>query len=165
MRTLAIDPTTSGFGFVVLEGSERLVDWGLGRLERPDNLLYQKRIEKLLDRVHPQILVLEDMRDSRRGDRAITWGEIAAKSATKRGIKVENVSRAGVSRHFASSGKTRFEVAVAISRFFPELAPSLPKKRRIWESEDRRMAIFTAASFALTFLRTAERKRDEYNLR
>jgi hypothetical protein len=155
MRTLAIDPTTSGFGFVVLEGSERLVDWGLGCLATPDDALYQERIEKLLDRVQPQAIVLEDMRDSRRGDRAITWAQLAAKCAKKRGIQVERVSRAEVSRHFASSGTTRWEIGVAISRRFPELAPTLPKKRRIWESEDRRMTIFAAASFALTFLRKA----------
>jgi len=155
MRTLAIDPTTSGFGFVVLEGSTRLVDWGLGCLATPDDALYQQRIERLLDRMQPQLLVLEDMRDSRRGDRAVAWAQLAAKSATKRGIKVEKVKRAEVSRHFASSGKARWEIGVAISRRFPELAPSLPKKRRIWESEDRRMAIFAAASFALTFLRAA----------
>lgn len=155
MRTLAIDPTTSGFGFVVLEGSKRLVDWGLGCLATPDDALYQKRIEKLLDRVQPQLLILEDMRDSRRGDRAIAWAQLAATCARKRGITVEKVNRAEVSKHFASSGKTRWEIGVAISRRFPELAPSLPKKRRIWESEDRRMAIFAAASFALTFLSTA----------
>lgn len=155
MRTLALDPTTSGFGFVVLEGSKRLVDWGLGCLEKPDDSFYQKRIEKLLDRTQPQLLVLEDMRDSRRGDRAIAWAQLAVRCATKRGIEVERISRAEVSRHFASSGKTRWEVAFVISRRFPELAPSLPKKRRIWESEDRRMAIFAAASFALAFLRTA----------
>jgi hypothetical protein len=157
MRTLAIDPTTSGFGFVVLEGSERLVDWGLGRLERPDDSLFQKRVEKLLDRVAPQVLVLEDMEDSRRGERATAWARLANQSAAKRGIRVEKVGRREVSEHFATSGKTRWEVGLAISRFFPELAPSLPKKRRIWESEDRRMTIFTAASFALTFLRRAER--------
>ena len=158
MRTLAIDPTTSGFGFVVLEGSERLVDWGLGRLEKPEDTLFQKRIEKLLDRTAPQVLVLEDMHDSRRGERAIAWARIALKSAAKRGIRVERVGRAEVSERFATSGKTRWEVGLAISRFFPELAPSLPTKRRIWESEDRRMTIFTAASFALTFLRRADRK-------
>jgi Holliday junction resolvasome RuvABC endonuclease subunit len=155
MRTIAIDPTTSGFGFVVLERSKRLVDWGLGCLAKPDDALYQQRIEKILDRAQPQLLVLEDMRDSRRGDRAVTWAQIAAKCAKKRGIQVERVSRAEVSQHFASSGKTRWKVAALISRRFPELAPSLPKKRRIWESEDRRMAIFAAASFALTFLRVA----------
>lgn len=155
MRTLAIDPTTAGFGFVACEGSDRLVDWGLARLEQPDAILYQKRVEKLLDRVRPQVLVLEDMRDSRRGDRATAWAQLAGKCARKRGIRVERVKRAEVSRHFASSGKTRWRVAVAISHLFPELAPSLPKKRRIWESEDRRMAIFAAASFALTFLRRA----------
>lgn len=153
MRTLAIDPTTSGFGFVVIEGSGRLVDWGLTRLREPDAGSFRERIEKLLDRMQPQLLVLEDMHDSRRGERAITWARLAQMCAQKRGIQVEKVGRAEVAEHFVSSGATRWDIGLAISRFFPELAPSLPKKRRIWESEDRRMAIFTAASFALTILR------------
>src|SRR6185295_18440006 len=102
-RTLAIDPTTSGFGFVLLEGSERLVDWGLGRLAKPDDSLFQKRVEKLLDRTAPQVLVLEDMEDSRRGERATAWARLAERSATKRGIRVERVGRAEVSERFASS--------------------------------------------------------------
>lgn len=123
MRTLAIDPTTSGFGFVVLEGSERLVDWGLGRLEKPEDSLFEKRIEKLLDRVAPQLLVLEDMEDSRRGERAITWARLAQMCAAKRGIRVERIGRAEVSERFGSSGKSRWEVGLAISRFFPEDSP------------------------------------------
>jgi hypothetical protein len=27
-RVLAIDPTHRGFGYVILEGPERLIDWG-----------------------------------------------------------------------------------------------------------------------------------------
>ena len=28
-RVLAIDPTTKGFGFAIMEGPERLIDWGV----------------------------------------------------------------------------------------------------------------------------------------
>jgi len=29
IRVLAIDPSTRGFGFAVLEGPSRLIDWGV----------------------------------------------------------------------------------------------------------------------------------------
>jgi len=29
IRVLAIDPSTRGFGFAVLEGPDRLIDWGV----------------------------------------------------------------------------------------------------------------------------------------
>lgn len=152
IRTLAVDPTTSGFGFAALEGSENLVDWGLAHMAVQTETSYRARIEKLLDRVRPQLLVIEDMKGSRRSDRAMRRAQIAARTARTRGIEVTRVTRAQVSENFAASGTTRWEVAVAVSRRFPELAPSLPKKRRIWETEDRRMAIFVALSFALTAL-------------
>jgi hypothetical protein len=150
VRTLAVDPTTSGFGFAVLEGSKLLVDWGLAHMAVQDDGAYRARIEKLLDRVRPQLLVVENMKGSRRSDRAVRRAQIAARAARARGIEVERVTRAQVSQKFAASGMTRWEVAVAVSHWFPELSPSLPKKRRIWETEDRRMAIFVAASLALS---------------
>lgn len=154
VRTLALDPTTPGFAFAALEGSGRLVDWGLVHMAAQDAGAYRSRIEKLLDRVNPQVLVVEDMHGSRRSGRAPRRADIAEKCARARGIEVKRVSRTDVKQMFAASGTTKWEIAVAVSRLFPELSPSLPKKRRIWETEDRRMAIFSAASFALTFLRT-----------
>lgn len=156
IRTLAVDPTTSGFGFSVLEGSEHLVDWGLAHMAVQDDSVYRARIEKLLDRARPQLLVVEDMKGSRRSNRAVRRAQIVARAARARGIEVQKVTRAQVSEKFAGSGTTRWDVAVAVSRWFQELAPSLPKKRRIWETEDRRMAIFVAASLALTALRARE---------
>ena len=36
-RVLAIDPSTRGFGFAVLEGLEKLVDWGVTRMIKTDD--------------------------------------------------------------------------------------------------------------------------------
>ncbi len=36
-RVLAIDPNSRGFGFAVLEGGARLIDWGIRDTGRADN--------------------------------------------------------------------------------------------------------------------------------
>ena len=53
---------------------------------------------------------------------------------------------------FSETGAvTKHEIAQVLAKDFPELAPRLPPVRRIWMTEDCRMAIFDAASLALTF--------------
>ena len=53
--------------------------------------------------------------------------------------------------------RSKDDVAAAVARMVPELAPSLPCRRRIWESEHYAMAIFEAAALALThFARCGE---------
>jgi hypothetical protein len=36
-RVLSIDPTHRGFGYVVLEGSEHLIDWGVRHVQGSKN--------------------------------------------------------------------------------------------------------------------------------
>jgi len=43
------------------------------------------------------------------------------------------------------------EIAGAIAKRFPELAPRLPRFRKPWMSEDYRMSIFDAVGLAITF--------------
>ena len=69
-RILAIDPINRGFGFVVLEGPEYLVDWGVKEVPNNKNAHALWAIENLIGRYQPDKLVVEDYtsRDSRR-----TW--------------------------------------------------------------------------------------------
>ena len=60
IRVLAIDPSTRGFGFAVLEGPERLIDWGVKETKIDKN----KRTLKL-DRGFDRPISTD--RDCRRG--------------------------------------------------------------------------------------------------
>jgi hypothetical protein len=65
---------------------------------------------------------------------------------------VRSFSRVKVKLVFSESGaQTKQEIAVAIAKRFPELAPRLPRFRKPWMSEDYRMSIFDAVGFGLTF--------------
>ena len=156
-RTLAIDPSNKGFGFAVLEGTERLLDWGVAQVWSQNDQEFLTRLEGLVDKYRPQLLVVEHPMDSRRGPRAQRWLREARAYAESRSIRTAHVSRVQVRREFESSGVTKFEIAVALSRLFPELAERLPQKRTLWTSEDERMNIFDAVSFGLTALIKAAR--------
>lgn len=151
LRVVAIDPTTRGFAYAVLEGPENLIDWGLVHvLVRTDaNVL--SRVEQILDRCVPDLLVVEDGRGTKRRERAQRLIKSIENLAKRRTLPVVHVSRSRV-RQVLSPASTKQEVAEAIARTFPELAPRLPRFRKPWMSEDERMNIFDAVSLALAAL-------------
>lgn len=69
-RAVSIDPTRLGLAYAVLEGSGRLVDWGIVELPDRTQESFVRRVSSLLDYFEPQILVLEDGRSTRRKARA-----------------------------------------------------------------------------------------------
>ena len=44
---------------------------------------------------------------------------------------------------------SRDDIAAAISKSVPALGHHLPRRRRQWDGEDRRLSVFTAAALAL----------------
>lgn len=161
-RVLAIDPSTRGFGFAVLEGPDRLIDWGVKETKKNKNARSLKLIEDLIDRYLPSVIVVEDYRGkgSRRCHRIQELINDISKLASKRQIKVRSFSRAKVKQTFSESGASnKQEIATAVARRFPELAPRLPRFRKPWMSEDYRMSIFDAVSFGLTFFHVDSKRK------
>lgn len=151
--TLALDTTSEGFAFAVLQGSETLLDWACSEVSKKKSEAWRERVDKLLARYVPDLLVLPDVEDSRRGRWAKRFTLDMESLAHERGIAVRRVSRREAQEMFADSGTTKYEIAVAIASLFPELEPRLPRQRKPWMSEDKRMSIFDAMSFALVALR------------
>lgn len=152
LRVVAIDPTTRGFAYAVLEGEESLIDWGLVHvfLRTDANLLF--RVEQILNRCHPDLLVVEDGRGTRRRQRARHIIKRIEELAKRRGLPVARVSRSCV-REALKPAFTKDDIALAVASIFPELGPRLPRPRdRSWKTEDERMNIFDAVSLALAAL-------------
>ncbi len=150
-RVLAIDPFSRGVGFAVLEGPERLIDWGLKTTGRADNGKAIRAIEALVARFQPDVLAVEDSDEIgwRRCGRVqqLLAGIVSAKS---RRLPVRLVSR----HQLCAIGplpqaSTKYGRACLLAERFPELQPSLPRFRKPWMSEDDRMAIFDAVGFAV----------------
>src|SRR5438093_11912053 len=94
IRVLAIDPSTRGFGFAVLEGPNRLIDWGVKETKKNKNARTLKLIEDLIDLYLPSVMVVEDYagKGSRRCRRIQGLINDISKLATKRKIRVRSFS-------------------------------------------------------------------------
>ncbi len=144
-RILGIDPSTTGFGFAVLEGNNRLVDWGLATLYSKDDEELLVRIDTLVRQYTPTAIALEDVTGRKKGVRNIRRLAQVRAYMEQRGIRCVLVSRADI--RFAlglAEFATKHAVAERLATAFEELACLLPPPRRPWQSEDRRMNVFDA---------------------
>jgi Holliday junction resolvasome RuvABC endonuclease subunit len=161
-RVLAIDPSTRGFGFAILEGPNRLIDWGVKETKTDKKRRALKFVEDFIERYKPDSIVVEEYeaKGSRRCGRVQELINDISKLAVKNRVKVRRFSRLKVKQRFSASGaSTKYEIAVAIANRFSELAPRLPRFRKPWMSEDYRMSIFDAAGFALTFFQFDNKRK------
>jgi hypothetical protein len=153
---LAIDPTSRGFAFAVLEAPAFLVDWGERIIPAKTGGLFRK-VGDLLNYQQPAVFVVEDIaaKGCLRRKRAREEIKCMEQLAKARGMQVERVSRLAVRDTFAP-GKSKYAVALRLTEIFPVLANRLPRKRNTWRPEEARMSVFDALGIAAA---TVERAR------
>jgi Holliday junction resolvasome RuvABC endonuclease subunit len=152
-RVLAIDPSTSGFSFAVMEGPEELIDWGIKAVKGDKNRESLKRVIQLIERYHPDVIVVEDYqhKSSRRSRRVRHLLKAIVAFASRKNLRVRRVSRSAVKKALPQDGSpTKHQIASELAHRFPELVPRLPRVRKPWMSEDPRMSIFDSVALALT---------------
>lgn len=152
-RILAIDPTSRGFGFAVLEGPGHLVDWGIRWVRRKNPAVRPDVFSDLLRLYRPERLIVEDCSDGacRRRIRARRFIAQLVAVAVASDLAVSYITIGSVHKLFGNHGKpTKHSTAKMVAEYFPELAPRLPPKRKPWMSETERMAIFDAVAFGMT---------------
>jgi Holliday junction resolvasome RuvABC endonuclease subunit len=154
---LAIDPASRGFGFAVMEGQKTLVDWGVKRTRSDKKAETLLKVWKLIRHYRPRMLILENgnAKGSRRCKRVRKLlTDIRAMAENKR-VKTRSVSLLLVKKVFlAFRATTKHQIAQVIATQLPELAPRLPRQRKLWMPEDYRMSIFDATALALTYFYT-----------
>jgi len=154
VRVLAIDPTTRGFGFAVLEGPDRLIEWGTKQVRGAKNAETLVQLAALVGRYRPDVLVLEDVtaKGSRRRARVRDLAGDIVRTALRLHVRTKRIPWRRVRRIFAETGPvTKTWIAAAIASRFSALAPSLPPRRKPWMSEDARMCIFDAVALAVAY--------------
>jgi len=156
-RLLALDPLTKGFGFVVLEGEE-LIDWGVRGAKGVNNKERLRKVNRLIDRYQPDIVVFEhyDRKTRRRTMRTKEFIREVRMLARRKRIQSRAILQSQVRKTFVLSGANKYEIAVEIANRFPELSTRLPRRRKPWMSEDESMSIFDAAALALTLFNSCQ---------
>lgn len=154
--TMAFHPTSRGFGWVAFEGPFAPYDWGTVSAKGDKNAVCLRALEKLLNRLQPETLVLEasGRRSSVRSARIDRLCQAATALAADRGADVAVYTRGDIQSCFRTVGaRSRQEIAEAVVRHVDALRHRLPSKRRPWDPEDRRMSLFCAAALVLTHYR------------
>ena len=156
-RILAIDLRHRRFGYAVFEGHRTLHDSGL-RVYRAvgeeEAEMASKRLAVLLESFAPSAIVIK----RERWDRAQisphirSLVEVVTKVASAHSVSICLIGDDDVRRTFRNMGcETRDEIAAALARIFPELQWRLPPKRRPWQSEHPRLAMFDAIALGLAY--------------
>jgi RNase H-fold protein (predicted Holliday junction resolvase) len=158
LRVLAIDPSTRGLGFAVLEGPHRLLDWGVKQAPDNKNAECVRIVKDLIEQYRPHVLVLENVEgsDSRRRPRVRELLQAIRETARQQGVKVMEETPERVRTAFTPKKDT---IAAALAGRFPELAARLPKPRTLTMPEHSAMPVFDATAFAMTFFYFRNRKR------
>ena len=168
LRILSIAPSFKGVGFAVLEGRDTLIDWGVKAAVGKGNKNAKSlaKVEKLITRYRPDMLVLEDVlaEGSQRYPRIRRLLPQVIKLAQAYKVKSRLFSRQQVMKSLIPDG-TRHALAVIIARRFPEqLGSKLPPKRKVSMNEHPRMSVFDAVALAET-CRLEIMQRNGYQLR
>ena len=153
-RIVALDPTSHGFGFVVLENPTTLIDWGHVQVEPDAHEKCMELIAQIITRYVPYAVVTEDWKskESRRCARVRKLLEEVARFVEDSDARAVRFSWPDVKKTFSTDSTiTKQEMAQKIALEFRELSYRLPPPRKLWMSEDDRMSIFDAAALALTY--------------
>lgn len=98
----------------------------------------KKQAKKWIDQYKPDCIVSERLDEiSRKHGRTPELIEAIKEAIAKEPIKHKEVRR-------EQKYPNKYEEANTLVERYPQLKPYLPDKRKIWNSEDRRMALFEA---------------------
>jgi hypothetical protein len=146
-RILALDLHPRRFGYVVMEGPERLLDWGVKRscgtrTNHPDVLI--SRLRSLLKMWMPDT-VLARIGAQRKTDVRAVFRRIKKEVSAPSFVPIKHSPD-----HYLGQGK--YERTVAIATRFPEINWKLPPKRKLGDSEHYSMSIFEALQIAAVYV-------------
>jgi hypothetical protein len=157
---MSLFPFARGIAYVVFEGPNSPVDWGICDPHGDRKKHHAIRIiAALVDRYSPDVLILRDRAGIRPGQnwRHAKLVETLKEIADREGISITRFSRDQVRQSFSSlESPTRYAIVQAIAKQVPIFETYVPPVRKIWKAEDRRMGMFDAAALALTFYKQAE---------
>lgn len=158
---MALHATSRGFGFVVMSGPFSLVDWGTRSARADKNSTCLASLTVLLDRYDPHTLVLEDPAQlALRSKRIVRLYQTIAGLCQSRSVDLAVFTRADIHRCYAGVGaRTWHEIAEAVGRQLEPLRQLAPARRKPWQSETRRMAIFSAAAVAMVHWQLSDSSR------
>jgi Holliday junction resolvasome RuvABC endonuclease subunit len=150
---LGIHPFTRGFGWVVFEAPNELLDWGVVAKRKERNVRCRKAIGRLIDQYEPDLVALEDWRRLRRAKRIQALYQQIGSLCAERRVRCCKASPTSIRKSLTlDPAANRHAVASAIAARIEAIRDRLPRPRTPWDNEHPNMALFNAAAAALAML-------------
>lgn len=155
-RVLALDIRARRLGFVVLEGPDRILDFGVRFFaSSPDSsglaALAARKVAGLVLYFRPDLVLLRG--NSRRSLRNRPARHRALKAIRTElqslHVPVKFIRESHVQHHFKKLGRLdRYQMAESLAARYTQLAWRLPPKRKSWQSEQAIFCVFDAVALA-----------------
>lgn len=140
-RLLAVAINRKRMGYVFLVGGQ-LKDWQTMTKATTSAPEAAAALQSLINKFKPDVIVTEQFHPRRRNPSKAT----ALKGALVRTAAQNRILDISVSR--AHEYANKYEEAEALSQFFPEISPWLPRHRRIFDHEPATLVLFDALALA-----------------
>jgi len=160
MKTvIALQPEARQIGYAVFEGKD-LIDWGTKSI---GSVPVAKRVytvalpfvRSLIERHQPDLIVLSQPTDNPTTVRTRFLRAVRYESC-RQPQKLCFFSRRAIHKAFQpflqSKRVNKSLIMQLLARWFPELRRSLPRPRRLWESQDYWVSMFDAIALGITHL-------------
>jgi len=146
-RFLGVSAHPGSFGFVILENGS-VLDTGVRSCWTPEfEDCLGSRLQRIVQTYKPSALIFRETASNNPAQRKKVLVRALNRVAKRNSLPAFQVSHPMLQRFFLDyQATTKHEIASAVARLLPELAWQLPRKRKPWESEHYRMAIFDAAA-------------------
>lgn len=143
---LALSLDWQGFGFVVFDGQDDLLDYGTRNFRYRTKIPFEAKLLLLLDASQPDALVVVEPTTAKR--KKIM--KKIAKVAKAEKIPLKFISNEAIRKALAPENQNKYQIATKIADRYPELLLRLPSPRETYDSEKFGITIFeaTAAAFA-----------------
>lgn len=151
-RIIAFDLRPQTLGFVVFEGKESVIDWGVKAFPGGAyavRIPLSAKVEGLIAAYVPDAIVLRKRRGT---DAILSEVEQVAKDNH---VAVHFLTLRTIKSSFPGC-RNKHQIASAVSDELVDLRFLLPPKRKIWKKEDYRMRIFDAAATGIAYFAQKE---------
>ena len=156
-RIIALEIRTSKFGFAVLEGRDRLLDWGVRTFgEDVDSFesTLSDRFSTLFAFYDPAVIVIRDreLQFATKGKKIQMIIKTLKQAMQPSSAKLRVLTTSQIRDRFElGSSTTKHDIAKSLTERFEELSFKLPNKRKAYQSEAPVMLVFDALATAVAF--------------
>jgi hypothetical protein len=153
-RILALDLRPRSFGFVVFEGPDQLLDWGVKAFHDLSGrtIPASTKIVPLIAEFEPAVVLLKStvwQKKSTKAQLDSLLDAIRVGSSDRTSVRLISPQR--IRRMFPGGVRNKDDLASRVAARFPDLAWKLPPPRTYPHREHYRMSIFDAAALALAY--------------